>query len=121
MGLSRFAAVFGGLCAIVLGVSSGSGAALAYSQEQQEACTSDAMRLCSGFIPDVDRITVCMIQNKRQLTPRCAVHFQPPVRAGLAPGRVRKPQNIKPALAASGPIKPRKSNPAGKPVKRVER
>jgi hypothetical protein len=118
MVLSRFAAMLG---AILLGVSLGSGAALAYSQEQQDACTSDAMRLCSSFIPDVDRITVCMIQNKRQLTPRCAVHFQPPVRAGLAPARLRKPQNIKPRLASSGATKPSKPKTAKKPVNRAER
>jgi hypothetical protein len=119
MGMSRFAAVLGA-SAILLGVSLGSGAALAYSQEQQDACTPDAMRLCSAFIPDVDRITACMIQSKRQLTPRCAVYFQPPVRAGLAPARLRKPQNIKPHLASSGTNKPRKLT-TKKPVNSAER
>jgi len=113
--------MFGGLSAILIGVSLGAGAAWAYSQEQQDACTSDAMRLCSAFIPDVDRITACMIQNKTQLTPRCAVYFQPPMRAGLAPSRVRKPQSIRPHLASSGTNKPRKPTSAGKAVNRAER
>jgi hypothetical protein len=121
MGLSRIAAVFGWVIAIVLGVSCGTGAALAYSQEQQDACTSDAMRLCGAFIPDVDRITACMIQNKTQLTPRCAVYFQPPMRAGLAPARLRKPQSIRPHLAASGPLKMRKPKTAGTAANRAER
>jgi hypothetical protein len=121
MGPSRVAAVCVGVSAILMGVSLGAGAALAYSQEQQDACTPDAMRLCSAFIPDVDRITACMIQNKTQLTPRCAVYFQPPVRAGLAPTRLRKPQSIKPHLASSGSIKPRQPKSAGKAVNRAER
>lgn len=121
VGLSRVAAMFGGVSVVLIGVSFGASAALAYSQEQQDACTPDAMRLCSAFIPDVDRITVCMIQNKRQLTPPCAVYFQPPMRAGLAPSRLRKPQSIKPHLASSGPTKPRKPRATGASANRAER
>src|SRR4051794_6844033 len=29
----------------------------AYTQEQQQMCTGDAMRLCGAEIPDVDRVT----------------------------------------------------------------
>uniref|UniRef100_Q07JJ0 Uncharacterized protein n=1 Tax=Rhodopseudomonas palustris (strain BisA53) TaxID=316055 RepID=Q07JJ0_RHOP5 len=116
MRLSRVAAWFGGVCAILMGASGG---AFAYSQEQQDACTPDAMRLCSAYIPDVDRITACMIQNKTQLTPRCAVYFQPPMRAGLAPARVRKPQSLKPRQASTGTVKPRK--PIARTVSRAER
>jgi hypothetical protein len=49
----------------------------AYSPEQQQACSPDAMRLCSAFIPDVDMITACMIRNKAQLSPPCRVFFGP--------------------------------------------
>jgi hypothetical protein len=121
IGLSRVAAVVGGMSAILMGVSLGAGAALAYSQQQQDACTPDAMRLCSAFIPDVDRITACMIQNKARLTPPCAVYFQPPMRAGLVPSRVRKPQSIRPHLATSSINKPRKPKSAGKAVNRADR
>jgi len=31
--------------------------------EQRAACQGDAQRLCGQFIPDVDRITACMVQN----------------------------------------------------------
>ncbi len=39
--------------------------------EQRAACEGDAMRLCGQFVPDVERITACMHQNRRYLSPRC--------------------------------------------------
>lgn len=48
----------------------------AYTIEQQQACTPDAFRLCGAHIPDVDRITACMIQNRALLSPACAVYFR---------------------------------------------
>ena len=53
----------------------------AYTPDQQQACTPDAFRLCGPEIPDVDRITACMIRNKAQLSPACRVFF----RAGPEP------------------------------------
>jgi hypothetical protein len=47
----------------------------AYTQEEQQACQPDAFRLCSSEIPDVDRITACMIAKKSQLSPQCRVYF----------------------------------------------
>jgi hypothetical protein len=49
----------------------------AYTDDQQQACTGDAFRLCGAEIPDVDRVTVCMIRNKSQLSPGCRVFFGP--------------------------------------------
>jgi hypothetical protein len=46
--------------------------------EQREACQPDAMRLCSEFVPDVDRITACMKKNRLRLSPPCRVFFAPP-------------------------------------------
>jgi len=40
----------------------------AYTQDQAQRCTGDAMRLCSAEIPDVDRITACMAKKKAQLS-----------------------------------------------------
>jgi hypothetical protein len=48
----------------------------AYTPEQQQACTPDAMRLCGEFVPNVDAITACMIQKKSQLSPQCAAFFR---------------------------------------------
>lgn len=41
------------------------------SPEAREACTPDAMRLCSEFIPDVDKITACMRRRHRELSQEC--------------------------------------------------
>ncbi|WP_439408449.1 hypothetical protein ACNJX9_08620 [Bradyrhizobium sp. DASA03076] len=66
------AATFGVALAVLLQP----GAGFAYTPEQQQACTPDAMRLCGEFVPNVDAITACMIQKKAQLSPPCAVFFR---------------------------------------------
>ncbi|MHC2337543.1 hypothetical protein [Bradyrhizobium sp. USDA 4454] len=48
----------------------------AYTPDQQQACTPDAFRLCGPEIPDVDRITACMIRNRALLSPACRVFFR---------------------------------------------
>jgi hypothetical protein len=79
--------------------------ALAYTAEQQQACTGDAMQLCGAYVPDVDRITACMVQNKARLTPACRAQFGPEPAALRSPGSARtKPLNLKPRK----PAKPRK-------------
>jgi hypothetical protein len=92
-------------------------AALAYTPEQQQACTGDAFRLCSSEIPDVDRITACMIRNKTQLSPECRVQFGPPPGAtARADNRLDRPVNIRPAAKHKAvSAKARKSK---KPAKR---
>jgi len=70
---------------IALGVLIQPGAAFAYTQEEQQACSPDAMRLCGEFVPNVDAITACMIKKKSQLSPQCAVFF----RRGPEPGEAR--------------------------------
>ena len=67
----------GSMLAIVLSVSMWSAAGYAYTQEQQQACSGDAFRLCSADIPDVERITACMSRNRSQLSPGCRAHFRP--------------------------------------------
>lgn len=70
----------------------------AYTPEEQQACSPDAFRLCGAEIPDVDRITACMIRNKSQLSPQCRAFFKGGPEAGEAdpPGR---PMSIKPTTA----------------------
>jgi len=46
-------------------------AAAQASPEVQQACTPDAMRLCSQFIPDVAKITACMKAKHAQLSSGC--------------------------------------------------
>src|SRR6266403_4915338 len=67
-----------------------------YTDDQQQACTGDAFRLCSADIPDVDRITACMIRNKSQLTPGCRAFFKGP-EAAATPVAAGKPLSIRPA------------------------
>lgn len=43
----------------------------AFSPEAQQMCSGDAMRLCSSEIPDIPRITACMVRNKAQVSPGC--------------------------------------------------
>ena len=69
------------------------GVSFAYTQEEQQACSPDAMRLCGEFVPNVDAITACMIQKKAQLSPQCKVFF----RQGPEPGQAR----AKPAASNS--------------------
>jgi len=47
------------------------GANAEVSQDVQQACTPDAMRLCSQFIPDVAKITACMKAKHSQLSATC--------------------------------------------------
>ena len=48
----------------------------AYTQDQAQRCTGDAMRLCSSEIPDVDRITACMARKRAQLSEGCRAVFR---------------------------------------------
>ena len=43
----------------------------AYSAEAQQMCTGDAFRLCSAEIPDVSRITACMMKKRASLSTGC--------------------------------------------------
>ncbi|HXH47149.1 MAG TPA: hypothetical protein VNK51_25330 [Bradyrhizobium sp.] len=87
-------------------------AGFAYTQEEQQACTPDAMRLCNEFIPNVDAITACMIKKKAQLSPQCAVFF----RRGPAAGEQRagKPTQIAPRKASTAAKKTAKPAPKKK-------
>jgi hypothetical protein len=86
-----------------------SAAAHAYTPEQQQACTPDAFRLCGNAIPDVDRVTACMIRNRALLSPGCRVYFRSPEQT-TAPARMaRRPVRITPVTVRHrSPAKPRK-------------
>jgi hypothetical protein len=87
---------FGLALATALSVSMFSTASFAYTPEQQQACTGDAFQFCGPEIPDVDRVTACMIRNKSRLSAGCRAHFRAgpePVAAAAPAGR---PMSIKP-------------------------
>lgn len=52
--------------------------AIAYTQEDADACTPDAMRLCLSAIPDAGRVTQCLVKDKQQLSPACTIVFNRP-------------------------------------------
>lgn len=109
--------------AVSLFVSIADAPAFAYTPEQQQACTPDAMRLCGNFVPDVDRITACMIEKKSQLSAECRRYFRPDPAPSAAVGQptnirpvVRKPVSATPASAKTSSTKT-SSTKAKKPKK----
>ena len=95
------------MLATALSVSMLPAASKAYTPEQEQACSGDALRLCGAFVPDVDRITVCMIENKSQLTPGCRAFFREP-EAATTPVNAGRPMSIRPEDSKK-PVKKRKS------------
>jgi hypothetical protein len=96
------------MLAIALSASPLSGDAYAYTPEQQQACTPDAFRLCSDAIPDVARVTACMIARKSELSPGCRVYFRSPEPVAAPAGVARRPVRLTP-VSARKPV-------SGKPV-----
>ena len=96
---------------LAVAVSIWPAASQAYTPEQEQACSGDAMRICGAFVPDVDRITACMIQNKSQLSPPCRVFFRDseaaatPVDAGR-PMSIRPEDSKKPVKKTRKPARP---------------
>ena len=89
------------LTATIFALAALSTAANAYTPEQEQMCTGDAMRLCSSEIPDVERVTACMVQKRAQLSDGCKAvfHYAPPAAtpANYAPSaRPSKPLNLTP-------------------------
>ena len=79
----------------------------AYTPEEQAACQPDAFRLCGSEIPNIDRVTACMIRKKSELSPGCRVFFRSPQpgagravtahrQVRLTPVSARKPVSVKP-------------------------
>src|ERR1700733_14321576 len=48
-----------------------SSSSFAFSAEAQQMCTGDAFRLCSSEIPNISKITACMIKQRTSLSPGC--------------------------------------------------
>jgi hypothetical protein len=48
-----------------------SSASFAFSAEAQQMCTGDAFRLCSSEIPNISKITACMMKHRADLTAGC--------------------------------------------------
>ena len=64
-------AALGLLCAVGLAAAQG-------TPEQQQACSGDAQRLCSQFIPDASKTGACLAHKRAQLSPACRAVFSTP-------------------------------------------
>ena len=106
------------LLAVALSVSIGPATGQTYTPEQEQACTGDAFRLCSSEIPDISRVTACMVAKKSQLSPPCQSQFRPDPEPSVAAARpAGRPTVIRPATPRKAvSAKPRKSK---KPAKRA--
>ena len=108
---------FGLMLATALSVSMLPAASQAYTPEQEQACSSDAFRLCSSEIPISSRVTACMVAKKSQLSPPCRAQFRPdpePSQATSAP--VGKPMAIRPAAPRKSVSAKRKTKKPAKPA-----
>ena len=54
--------------------------------EQRAACTPDAFRLCSAYIPDPSGVEACLRQRKSNLSDACRAVFE---QASTGPVRAR--------------------------------
>ncbi len=69
------------------------------TEQQREACTPDAFRLCGQFIPDADKVEACLRSAGPRLSPACRVVFnppQPPINQPQAGMRERLPRDRAP-------------------------
>jgi hypothetical protein len=89
---------FGSILATAISFSMLSTAADAYTPEHEQMCSGDAFRLCGSDIPDVDRVTACMVRQKSLLSPGCRAFFREPA-PELTPVTARRPLEIKPLNA----------------------
>jgi hypothetical protein len=103
--MTRFSITGGTKAFIAAGLMLGMiSTAHAYTAEQQQLCTDDAFRLCSSVIPDVDRVTACMVQHKAELSAACRSVMGPAPSpqanatpaATATPVKASKPLNITP-------------------------
>jgi hypothetical protein len=102
--------------AAALAASTLAGESQAYTPEEEQACSGDAFRLCGAEIPDVDRVTVCMVRNKSQLSPGCRVFFRSEPESDVRPVAAGRPLSIGPESARKAvSTKPHKSRKPARP------
>lgn len=69
------------------------------TEEQQQACTPDAVKLCSDTIPDIPKTTACMKAHFSQLSPRCQTAFGEATGGAKTKAAARKPEAARPKVA----------------------
>jgi hypothetical protein len=71
----RSTALFAGVLLSIAAAVPAMSAEYRGTQDQQQACTPDVMRLCSDSIPDVNRIVACLRHNRSNLSAPCGAVF----------------------------------------------
>ena len=109
---------FGSLLAMALAISISPAAGQGYTPEQEQACSGDAFRPCSAEIPDVGRVTACMVARKSELSPPCRAQFGPDPEPRETTARpAGRPTDIRPATPRKAvSVKPRKAKQPAKPA-----
>lgn len=59
------------IAAFAVSFSAFSTSSFAFGPEARQMCMGDAFRLCSSEIPNIPRITTCMIKQRSNLSPGC--------------------------------------------------
>ncbi|HEY6832946.1 MAG TPA: hypothetical protein VI251_10705 [Pseudolabrys sp.] len=77
----RAAALTSFVAAALVAATAADASARDGTAEQRWACEHDALTFCSRELPDVDRITACMVNNLKKLSPRCRAQFREPAAA----------------------------------------
>jgi len=97
--------------ALALAAGMVSTVATAQNADEQQACMSDAFRLCSATIPDRDRTAACMFQHKSQLSPACQMvmgKYAPGGNLSTSVAAAPKPMTTKPAAIKTAQNRPGK-------------
>src|ERR1700754_4600208 len=85
-----------GLVAAVAVLSCGQTLAFAQGTDQQrEACTPDAFRLCGQFLLDAGRVESCLRNAGPRLSQACYLFFNPPRSVSSQRGAARR-RNVPP-------------------------
>jgi len=51
------------------------------SAELRSACTSDALRLCSAYLMNMDNVAACLRAKKSETSPRCQAQYDAELKA----------------------------------------
>ena len=51
------------------------------SAELRSACTSDAIRLCSAYLMNMDNVAACLRAKKSETSPRCQAQYDAELQA----------------------------------------
>lgn len=80
-----------GLILLCISITFGSAAFAQGTDQEREACTPDAFRLCGQFIPDGDRVETCLRNAGPRLSRACYAVFYPSRQSGQAQRRQAPP------------------------------